>query len=75
MEEQDGLGYTILESREDESSDDEESVDFETSETLTIGGKTSYAAFMDRLDDVIYLNSLHYKLKTMYKPIPFNPYY
>jgi hypothetical protein len=33
----------------------EESSDSETSQTITIGGKTSYAAFVDRLDDVIYL--------------------
>lgn len=45
------------ESGEEESNEDEEESsgtysDFESSETYTVGGKTSYAAFVNRLDDV-----------------------
>ena len=45
---------------EEEESDEEDSQDLDTSETYSIGGKTSYAAFMDRLDDVRNLSCLHY---------------
>ena len=37
-----------------EESSDEDSTALDASDTFTIGGKTSYAAFMDRLDDVSY---------------------
>ena len=39
----------------EEESEEEDSQDLDTSETYSIGGKTSYAAFMDRLDDVCHL--------------------
>ena len=39
------------ESAEEDSSEEELS-DADSSDIFTIGGKTSYAAFMDRLDDV-----------------------
>ena len=41
------------ESAEEDSSEEELS-DADSSDIFTIGGKTSYAAFMDRLDDVSY---------------------
>ena len=39
----------------EEESEEEDSQDLDTSEIYSIGGKTSYAAFMDRLDDVCHL--------------------
>ena len=43
----------------EEESEEEDSQDLDTSEIYSIGGKTSYAAFMDRLDDVCNLSSLY----------------
>ena len=43
----------------EEESEEEDSQDLDTSEIYSIGGKTSYAAFMDRLDDVCNLSFLY----------------
>ena len=43
----------------EEESEEEDSQSLDASETYSIGGKTSYAAFMDRLDDVCILLSLY----------------
>ena len=45
---------TSEEESAEEDSSEEELSDADSSDIFTIGGKTSYAAFMDRLDDVSY---------------------
>ena len=54
--EDDVVGGEHGDEEKEEESDEEDSQDLDTSETFSIGGKTSYAAFMDRLDDVCNLS-------------------
>ena len=54
-------------------SEEEDSQDLDTSETYSIGGKTSYAAFMDRLDDVCHffvVITIILKLYLLIKDLP-----
>ena len=58
--EDDAVGGEHGNEENEQESDEEDSQDLDTSECYSIGGKTSYAAFMDRLDDVCNLSCLYY---------------